>query len=93
VAFLLRSSIPIRMPSQGLAPQGGRTFGELRRLWDESQSWLLAYAGGLDTAGLRRAVFEHPAAGPLTLAQAAYLNQLHVERHLRQIERICRELG
>ena len=88
VAVFLRSAIPIRMPSQSLAPRGGRSLGELRRLWDESQEWLLAYVRQLDAQGLRRAVFEHPAAGPLTVGQVIHLNQLHIDRHVRQIESI-----
>jgi len=93
VAFLLHSAIPIRMPSQNLAPKGGRSLNELRSLWAENHEWLLAYVRQLDAKGLRRPVFEHPAAGPLTVGQAVYLNQIHVGRHVRQIESLQRLLA
>ena len=93
VAFLLRSAIPIRMPSQTLAPKGGRSLSEIRRLWDGNQEWLLAYVRQLDAKGLRRPVFEHPAAGPLTVGQAVYLNQIHIDRHARQVESLQRLLA
>ncbi|HSG41147.1 MAG TPA: DinB family protein [Thermoanaerobaculia bacterium] len=93
VAFLLRSGIPLRMPSKALAPKGGRSLSELRSLWDESQEWLLAYVSQLDAKGLRRAVFEHPAAGPLTVGQVVHLNQIHIDRHVRQVESLQRLLA
>lgn len=93
VELFLRSPIPIRMPSRSLAPKGGRSLSEVRGLWDESQEWLLAYVRQLDAKGLRKAVFEHPAAGPLTVGQVISLNQIHIDRHVRQIESLRRLLG
>ena len=93
VVVFLRSPIPIQMPSQSLAPKGGRSLSECRRLWNENQEWLLAYVRQLDAEGLRRAVFEHPAAGPLTVGQMIYLNQIHIDRHVRQVESIQRLLA
>lgn len=93
VAFVLRTAIPVRMPSPSLAPRGGLSLGEVRRLWDESQEWLLAYVRELDAHGLRRAVFKHPVAGPLTVEQVVHLNRIHIDRHVRQIESIQRLLA
>jgi len=93
VEFLLRSGIPVRMPSPALAPKGGRSLSELRQLWDENQEWLLTYVSQLDSKGLQRVVFEHPAAGPLTLGQAVSLNQSHIHRHVRQAEALYRLLA
>ena len=92
VVLILKSGIPVRVPSRAMVPKGGRGLGELRQLWDESQEWLRAYAGRLDARGLRKAVFEHPVAGPLTLEQAVRLDQIHVDGHARQIESLRRLL-
>lgn len=86
VVLILKSGIPVRVPSRAMVPKGGRGLDELRRLWDESQEWLQAYAGQLDSRGLRKAVFVHPVAGPLTVEQAVRLDQIHIDGHARQIE-------
>jgi len=93
VLSVLKSRIPVRVPSRTMVPKGGRSLGELRQLWDESQEWLQAYAGQLDSRGLRRAVFVHPVAGPLTLEQAVRMNQIHIAGHARQIEALRRLLS
>ena len=75
-----------------MIPQGDRSLGELRRLWDENQEWLRAYIEGLDSRGFRRAVFEHPVAGPLSVPQALHMGQVHLDTHVRQIRRLQRLL-
>ena len=38
-------------------------------------------------------VFVHPVAGPLTVAQAIRLGQIHLDVHARQISLLCRLLA
>ena len=59
---------------------------------DENQAWMRAYVAGLGPEGFRRAVFEHPVAGPLTVEQAVRMDQVHLETHVRQIRRLQRLL-
>ena len=92
VMFVLRYGIPVRVPSPAMVPQGDRTLDELRRLWDENQRWIRAYTGHLDQTGLRRCVFEHPVAGPLSVEQALHMVQVHLDTHMRQIRRLQRLL-
>jgi hypothetical protein len=92
VMVVLRCSIPVRVPSPAMIPQGDRSLGELRRLWDESQEWLRAYIDRLDRRGFRRAVFAHPVAGPLSVEQALHMGQVHLDTHVRQIRRLQRLL-
>ena len=92
VMFVLRYGIPVQVPSPAMVPRGARSLAELRRLWDENQEWLRAYIRGLDRKGFRRAVFEHPVAGPLTVEQAVHLDQVHLDTHIRQIRRLQRLL-
>jgi len=93
VLSVLKARIPVRAPSPAMLPQGGLDLEEVRRLWDEGQQWLQSYGDGLDAAGRRRAVFRHPVAGPLTVAQAIQLNQIHIDGHARQIRRLRRLLA
>jgi hypothetical protein len=92
VMFVLRYGIPVKVPSPAMAPRGNRSLDELRRQWDENQAWMRAYVAGLGPEGFRRAVFEHPVAGPLTVEQAVRMDQVHLETHVRQIRRLQRLL-
>lgn len=87
VMAILRFGIPVRVPSRSMVPTGQAPLTELRRRWDENLHWLRSYAGGLDAVGERRAVFLHPVAGPITLAQALRMDRLHLDVHLRQIRK------
>jgi hypothetical protein len=93
VLFILTSGIPVRTPSSAMVPQGERGLAELRRLWDESQRWLRSCIAHLGPEAGRKAVFEHPIAGPLTVSQAVRMAQVHVDGHVRQIRRLRRLLA
>ena len=93
VLFILTSGIPVRTPSPAMVPQGGRGLAELRRLWDENQHWLRSCLAHLGEGAGRKAVFEHPIAGPLTASQAVRMGQVHVDGHVRQIRRLRRLLA
>jgi len=92
VMFVLKYSIPVQAPSPAMLPQRNRSLVELRRLWDENQQWLRAYIDRLDRKGFRRAVFEHPIAGPLSVEQALHMDQVHLDTHIRQIRKLQRLL-
>ena len=93
VLFILTTGLRVRMPSAAMAPRGGYGLDELRRRWDENQAWLRSCRDHLGEAGLRRAVLEHPVAGPLTLEQAVRMAQRHLEGHIRQVRTLRRLLG
>jgi hypothetical protein len=93
VLFILTSGIPVRTPSPAMVPQGARGLAELRRLWDENQHWLRSCLAHLGEGAGRKAVFEHPIAGPLTARQAVRMAQVHVDGHVRQIRRLRRLLA
>lgn len=93
VLFILTSGIPVRTPSPAMVPQGGRGLADLRRLWDENQRWLRSCIAYLDPGAGRKAVFEHPIAGPLTVSQAVRMGQIHVDGHVRQVRRLRRLLA
>ena len=88
VFFVLRFGVRVQTPSPKMNPEGGRSLAELRRRWDENLARLRSYAAELDRGALRRALFRHPAVGPITLAQALTLDLLHLEVHSRQIRRL-----
>lgn len=92
VMFVLRFGIPVQAPSAAMLPSGNRSLDELRRMWDETHEWLRMYVVGLEREGLRRAVFGHPVAGPLTVRHAVHMLAVHLHTHTRQIRRLERLL-
>ena len=93
VMFVLRTGIPVGVVSPAMLPEGGRDIAELRRLWDENQAWLRAYAGYLGAQGSHRPALKHPVAGPITVKQAAVMSRVHLDRHIRQIRRLQKLLA
>ena len=92
VMFILRFDIPVKAPSRGMLPQGGRPLDELREMWDGNHRWMRSCLGSLDSSGWRRPVFMHPVSGPLSPAQAVRMLEVHLDRHIRQIRRLQRML-
>lgn len=85
VMFVLRSGIPVRVPSPAMIPRGVHSLVELRQLWDENQAWLRLCVDRLGPAGVRKALLRHPIAGPLSVENAVRMGQIHLNRHRRQI--------
>ena len=85
VILILRWNIRVPVPSKGMEPDGNTSLSEVRRQWDENMRWFREYIDSLEPEDLKRAVFSHPIAGPLTGLQAGTLAQYHFEAHLRQI--------
>jgi uncharacterized damage-inducible protein DinB len=85
VLLILRWNIRVPVPSKGMVPDANTSLSELRRQWDENMRWFREYVDSLEPEDLKRAVFSHPIAGPLTGPQAGTLAQYHFEAHLRQI--------
>jgi len=88
VLMVLRWSIPVPVPSDGMVPDGDTSLAELSQQWDENIGWLRDYLDSVRPADLARAVFRHPVAGPLTVTQAARIAKLHFDAHHRQIRKV-----
>ena len=88
VLLILRWNIRVPVPSKRMVPGGNTSLSELRLQWDENMRWFREYLDSLGPQDLKRAVFSHPVAGPLTGPQAGKLAQYHFEAHLRQIKQV-----
>ena len=88
VLLILRWNIRVPVPSEGMVPDGNTSLSELHQQWNENMSWFRGYLDSLGPEDLKRAVFSHPIAGPLTGPQAGTLAQYHFEAHLRQIKKV-----
>jgi hypothetical protein len=88
VLFILKWNIRVPVPSEGMVPDGNTSLSELRQQWDENLLWFRGYLDSLKPEDFKRAVFNHPIAGPLTGPQAGTLAQYHFDAHLRQIKKV-----
>jgi hypothetical protein len=88
VLLILRWGIRVPVPSEDMVPDGNTSLSELRQKWDENLRWLRGYIETSRPEDLKRAVFSHPLAGPLTAPQAGKMAKLHLEAHLRQINKV-----
>ena len=87
VMAILRSSIPVKVPSRRMNPTGRASLAEVRQEWNRHLEWLRAYMKDFDDDGRQKYVFTHPVAGPITLVQALRMDLLHIRTHVRQIEK------
>jgi len=86
VMFILRFDIPVKVPSVALLPEGSRSVGSLWTQWEASHAALHRWVEASDTRVRRHALFSHPVAGPMTMADTLRMLDVHLDRHVRQIE-------
>jgi len=90
VLFILRFDVPVRVPSRAMIPKGILSLQELRRQWEANHDRLRAWAANSDPRKLRRPLFLHPVAGPMTTVQSLRMLEIHLDRHTRQIRAITK---
>jgi hypothetical protein len=88
VLLILKWNIRVPVPSESMVPNGNASLSDLRQQWDENLHWFRGYLDSLGPDDLKRAVFSHPVAGPLTGPQAGKLAHYHFDAHLRQIKKV-----
>ncbi|MEM8485348.1 MAG: DinB family protein [Bacteroidota bacterium] len=87
VLGILRFHIPVAVPAKDMRPSGALTLTTLRERWDQNHQWLRAYLNSQSIQGLRRAVFTHPASGPMSTRQMFAMMEAHMDRHVDQINK------
>lgn len=88
--FILRFDIPARVPSPAMIPKGDRGVGLLQAQWEINHSMLRKWIAASDQRVLRQLLFSHPVAGPVTMAESLRMLEVHLDRHIRQINAIIR---
>lgn len=92
VMSVLRSPIPVSVPSADMRPKGERSFEELRTDWEASHEALRGHVAAVEGGQISGAVFMHPIAGPLTTREAIRMLRVHLKRHEKQIRNILQSL-
>lgn len=87
VLGILRFHIPVTVPAKDMHPGGMLTLDALKERWTQNHQWLRTYLHSQDTRGLRRAVFSHPVAGPMSTRQMFAMMEAHMDRHIDQINK------
>ncbi len=93
VRGVLQFGIRVGIPAEAMRPGTATSLDAVRERWDENQRWLRGYIASSDVAQLRRRVFTHPIAGPLSVHDVIPLGHAHLRTHQRQIERVRVRLG
>lgn len=92
VMCILRFDIPVRVPSHAMRPTGGRSLPELLAQWEANHDRLRAWVAASAPSLLKRSLFRHPVAGPLTTAQSLRMLEVHLDRHVRQINVLVQQI-
>lgn len=87
VMFVLRFGVPVKVPAASMNPSGGSGLDALRARWEDNHRVLRGFLDTLGPGEGRRALFRHPVSGPLTVAQALAMLDVHFRRHRGQIHR------
>lgn len=87
VLGILRFHIPVKVPAEAMRPAGTLTLDTLKNRWGKNHQWLRTYLNSQDARGLRRAVFTHPASGPMSTRQMFAMMEAHTDRHINQINK------
>jgi hypothetical protein len=86
VMFILRFNISVSVPSPAMSPKGGLSLTDVRVQWEANHDRLRAWIASSDRSLLDRPLFRHPVAGPMTTAQSLRMLEVHLDRHVRQID-------
>lgn len=90
VIGILRSIIKVPVPTRSMIPRGKKSLEELIADWDENHAALKTHLK-LEAEGKRNGVyFKHPVSGPVTTKQALTMLEVHLNRHIKQINAILK---
>lgn len=88
VMCVLRFDIPVKVPTAAMRPEGASRMEELWPQWEASHSALRRWVKAADARMQRQALFSHPVAGPMPMADTLRMLEVHLDRHTRQIDGI-----
>ncbi len=86
--FVLRRGIRVRNPAPSATPNPEIGFEDLEPRWAEERTKVAILLESMGEAELDQAGFNHPIAGPQTVAESLEFLVTHLEHHLRQLGRI-----
>lgn len=90
--WMLGSSLKFKMPKQLSVPSNEVPYEELKILFDKNRRELKELLESFPEEGLDLLVFKHPFAGRFSLLQTVAFLDHHFNHHLKQIDRILREV-
>lgn len=95
--FLLKAALTLPMkwkaPKIIAVANNDRTYAEAKAAWAAVRSNLNDLLEKFPEQHLEAELFKHPVAGKFTIIQAVSFMHTHFNHHLKQIERIRKEIG
>ncbi|UXX78848.1 DinB family protein [Reichenbachiella carrageenanivorans] len=90
--WMLKSSLKFKMPKQLPPPTSDISYEELKMQFSKHREELRVLLESFPEEGLDLLVFKHPFAGRFSLLQTVAFLDHHFSHHLKQIDRILREV-
>ena len=88
VIKVMTKDIPVDVPVESMEPHGQFSLEELLGRWDDTRQKTRAYIDAINSADVGDLVYRHPFAGPLDMAETLRFIDVHVDNHMRHIEKI-----
>jgi uncharacterized damage-inducible protein DinB len=88
--LVFKTGLRVKNPVPEVAPDADVDLAQLLEAWERARTDLEEVLSEVKERGLQYAAFKHPVGGPLTVEQALDFLVMHLDHHLRQIERIQR---
>lgn len=85
VIGILKSFIKVKVPVKSMNPAAGKTLAELETEWKKNHRMLRLYIQREIDGKISGTKFKHPVSGPLTTSQALTMMEVHLNRHIKQI--------
>jgi uncharacterized damage-inducible protein DinB len=93
LSLALRSGLRFKAPAMTAELPDRSSLAAIRERWDGVRVELEAVLGEVPPELATRALFRHPRAGRLTLAQAVRFMEEHLDHHRPQVERVLARVG
>jgi len=90
--LILRSPLRIKAPEVISQSPENNNFDQVEHRWNQTRKDLGHLLDCFTEESLRKSVFRHPFAGKMTICQTLDVFQEHFDHHLKQFERIKKEI-
>jgi len=92
VKEFLEKDLVDAVPDPSMEPDGNATLEDLRSLWQEERRAMAVLLDSVKEGNCNDVMFSHVACGPMTALQMLEIAEVHLGTHMRQIERLRKEL-
>ena len=86
VLKVMQQDVEVDVPHESMEHHGRFTFTELLERWDNIRNYMRELLEEIEAGGEEDMVYQHPYAGPLTIAETLAFMEVHFANHARHME-------